>query len=181
MDSIQVLLLIFFIAGCFLMVFMFFKLKNDDDGGKSSYLETGNSIKAINSSIDDAEKVIEELNALTATVISDINAKHQELLFIYNLIDEKKSELKSSYGAGRAREQKRDAPSSWEAAVAREALDAAPKKDGGKSAKPVSYIHPKHKEIAQMHEKGQSIAEISKNLSMGQGEIKLILELIKAR
>lgn len=184
MDVIQVILIIFFAVGLFLMIFMFLKLRSDDDPSKTSFLETGNSIKAINSSIDEAEKVIEELNKFSASVLNEINAKHQELLFIYNLIDEKKAELKNVYNFDRPQKpspqtQAKDRNKPKREPFLKENDTVVSEKP--KSDKQTSYIHPKHKEIAQMSEEGLTITEISKNLGLGQGEVKLILELIKAR
>ena len=44
-----------------------------------------------------------------------------------------------------------------------------------------SFKNPNLEKIRSMRAQGLSIAEISKALNMGQGEIKLILELGKAR
>ena len=41
--------------------------------------------------------------------------------------------------------------------------------------------NPKLKEIIKLREEGKNISEISKSLNIGQGEVKLIMELNKVR
>jgi len=214
MDILEVLLILTAAAGFFLMVFTIVKLKMDDDkSGDDSYLETGNSIKAINTSLDEAEKAVEELNKFAQSVLTDIDTKYQELLFVYNLIDEKKSELVNMYGGGvTASIGNKQFNSSLntgrvsmntggghritdvarpinERTAVRTPPPVAAAPDYGSAAAPAKPaaakkerdIHPKHREIVNMHESGMSVSEISKGLDMGQGEVKLILELAKAR
>jgi len=40
-----------------------------------------------------------------------------------------------------------------------------------------SFSNPRHKKIWELYSEGQNISEIAKKLSMGQGEVKLILDL----
>jgi DNA-binding NarL/FixJ family response regulator len=42
-----------------------------------------------------------------------------------------------------------------------------------------STTNPKHKEIQELNAKGLSVAEIAKSLNLGQGEVKLVLDLGK--
>lgn len=166
MDGIQILLLVATVLGIFLMVFTLIRFGRDDKKTEStSHYEMDNNIKAINSSLEEAEKAVEELNKFAETVLSDIDDKYQELLFIYNLIDEKKNEVVRLYGD-------HDTTKPVEQMV-----KIKPK--AGKD--PKMSINPRYDEIISMHENGMSVSEISKALDIGQGEIKLILELSRAR
>jgi len=193
MDLVQILLLLTAIIGIFLMVFTLVKLKIEDDKPSDSYFETGNSIKAINSSLDEAEKAVEELNKFAQSVLTDIDTKYQELLFVYNLIDEKKSELKGYGGRGGAGgdtvkvlpfTKRTDSIVSETLAGISRKRDASLASTSAAGVRPTTRkadIHPKHREIVSLHESGMSVTDISKKLDMGQGEVKLILELAKAR
>lgn len=169
MDGIQILLLVAAVLGIFLMVFSLIRFGKDDKKPEStSYYEMDNNIKAINSSLDEAEKAVEELNKFAESVLSDIDDKHQELLFIYNLIDEKKNEVMRLYG-------------NYDVPKTAEVEQTARKKPSKASKDPKMSINPRNNEIIGMFENGMSVSEISKALDIGQGEVKLILELSRAR
>lgn len=51
----------------------------------------------------------------------------------------------------------------------------------GKLSKKIVYDNPKLDEIQKLSNEGLSLAQISKKLNMGQGEVKLIMELGKTR
>ncbi|MDR1689606.1 MAG: hypothetical protein LBS21_13500 [Clostridiales bacterium] len=207
MDLIQVLLLICAAAGIAMMIFAVMRFGSENDSGAGDYFEAGNTIKAIDSSVDEAEKVIDDLNKFAESVMTDIDNKHKELLFVYNLIDEKHNDLKRMYSGTEIRSFGADMPvNSYEADEEKRGLtehssnkgkkrkdsdfgalsggagkkdrrsEEEIKQDGGDDA-PIMSINPKYDEVISLHVKGLSVSEISKNLNMGQGEVKLILEL----
>jgi len=45
--------------------------------------------------------------------------------------------------------------------------------------KPQKFANAKHKQIWEMRDSGQAVSDIAKTLDMGQGEVKLILDLIE--
>lgn len=169
MDILQIFLLAAAAIGIFLMVITLIRFtKEDENSGSSSYFEIDNNIKAINSSLEEAEKAVEELNSFSETVMTGIDDKYQELLFIYNLIEEKKNEIMRMYG-------------NVETQKPVEQPEIKKNKVKPKQPDPKTNINPKYDEILSMYENGMSISEISKNMDMGQGEVKLILELTKTR
>ena len=183
MDIIQILLIITAAVGLFLMILTVLRLKDSRQG--SDYFETGNSIKAINSSLDEAERAANDLSKFAESVMNDIDSKHKELLFIYNLIDEKKTETASLYSAKntppRTNNAKQTSLPQDSLQTVKNNIPAQPKKSDIPAQSKKSDIHPKHKEIITEYNNGRSVAEIAKSLNMGQGEVKLIIELAKAR
>ena len=78
------------------------------------------------------------------------------MLFLYNLIDEKKKETYADY---------KDAG---------QKSGAGPKRD---TTRKRAVVHPKHQEIVSLVSQGVALPDVAKKLGMGQGEVSLILEL----
>ena len=115
------------------------------------------ALKTIEDSIKEADEAAEELNRLAGSVLEELEKKYQEVLFLYNLIDEKKQELAAQYkNQGMARPH------------------AAPA-DFAKREKLIN--HPKKQEILELHNRHTPVADIAKALNIGQGEVSLVLGL----
>jgi len=115
------------------------------------------ALKAVEDSIKEADEAAEELNKLAGSVLNELDKKYQEVLFLYDLIDEKKRELAAQYKNQNVRQS---------AGVA----------DATKRNKTIS--HPKKQEILEMHNRHTPVADIAKALDIGQGEVSLVLGLI---
>jgi len=168
------------------------------NGGKIAIAELD---AALNSALD-------EINKLGALVLADADEKHKAMLFLYSLADEKQKEISEiSDGTVVAEklakyietyESKRVAPEAKPQAVPASAspveqIAALPSIEPAppvlpmqieepplppEPKKPPTFTSPKHKKIWEMREDGKVIAEIAKELGLGQGEVKLILNLI---
>jgi len=124
-------------------------------------LEVDNTIRAIDVSVKEADEALEELQHMAKSIFVELEGKYQELLFLYNMINEKRKDIAPSYdsyaGGGETIRQ--------ETAAHKQAM---------------VYVHPRKEEIVSLKGKGFTVPEIAKTLDMGQGEVKLILELGKA-
>jgi hypothetical protein len=107
-------------------------------------------LDVLGSSVSEADEAISELNDMSKNVFKEFENKYQELLFLYNLIDEKEKRL------GNMPEIKAEV-----------IADEIKRPD----------INPKFANVLEMHKGGKSIEEIAKKLDMGKGEIGLILTL----
>lgn len=170
MDTFNFTLLLTFAAGVILIMYSAYNFYGTDDEDKydeSDY--TGNNIenkiKAIDTSVADADNVIGELSDISSSVFKELDDKYQELLFLYNLVDEKKKEL---LGAGVKNESIMNDSAKGINILVNDAVV------------PV-YKNPKLKKIAELESSGKSVGEIAKELGMGQGEVSLIMELGKGR
>jgi len=148
-----------------------------------------------------------EINKMGALVLKDIDEKYQAMLFLYNLMEDKQKELtnevwKSQEGHSEALDgdvvsdmvaQYIEAHSA-KLRLIQEASENVTEEDDfseGEHSKGVdevpaphlifskrpTFANPRHKQIWEMHEQGVNVPDIAKELSMGQGEVKLILEL----
>lgn len=133
------------------------KNKKDND-----YFEANASVQLVKQAVGDADNAIEQLNKMSSDIFEEFEEKYQELLFLYQMIDDMKEKREKFdinteiHENGNFKQERNYKPAS-------------------------SYRNPNLEKIRNMQEKGLSIPEISKALNMGQGEVKLILELGKAR
>jgi len=113
------------------------------------------AIRAINASMSEADQTMEDINRTAKTIFEELEEKHQELLFLYNMIEERKNE---------------------EADPASDIIfnEARPKR-------PENMKNPKLGKIRALYDQGMTEEEIARTLGIGQGEVKLILSIGKGR
>jgi hypothetical protein len=135
--------------------------------------------------LDEAlNSAISEINKMGALIKSESDEKYKSILFMYNLIEDKHKEV-----------------SEPDSEIISEMFAQYIEKHGDKITPPKEnpentnvtqdemaelglpiekeqITNPKHKEIWEMRENGQDVTDIAKKLSMGKGEVKLILDLI---
>ncbi len=162
MDPLQIMLFVTLILGIGLVLFSLILPKNELET-KNDELET-NAIEAIDRSITEMDKTMDEFNNMAQDVFKQLDEKYQELLFLYSLIEEKRAEIADIYAQTGGVKQ-----------------STPPPKPQVIENKPPQFTNPKHQEINTLVQRGYSVADIAKTLNIGQGEVKLILELGKAR
>ena len=123
-------------------------------------------------------------------ILEKIDANHQEVVFMYNLLGEKENELKELMTGKVTPEEDGDTfmpeepvmeqEEEPDAELEKDALDEIFKEQWGASEEEPDREKINRK-IKKMHEQGQSVLEISKALDMGQGEVKLVLDLYGGR
>jgi len=113
------------------------------------------AIRAINASMSEADQTMEEINRTAKTIFEELEEKHQELLFLYNMIEERKNE---------------------EVSPASEIIYNEPR-----PKRPDNFKNPKLGKIRALYDQGMTEEEIARTLGIGQGEVKLILSIGKGR
>ena len=121
-----------------------------------------NLIKTIN----EADDAIEQLNDISKQIFLQQEEKYQELLYLYEIIEQKKKELTNISENEQLKENLN---------VNQTLLDNTKEDINKEAAESIS----KYDEIFKLNEQGYSITEIAKKLNMGQGEVNLVLELKK--
>ena len=112
------------------------------------------------------EVCIGELNKMGSLIKSDIDAKYKEILFLYNLMEDKHKQIEALVS-------KNDARLSFNEAI----KEVLPSASARSENDPPRVLSPNHKTILQMNEQGQGVADIARELGIGQGEVKLILSI----
>lgn len=158
--------------------------------------------------ISDSELMLEELNKFSDYVVTQMDLKNEELCARLKFIDERiKQADESIYKQDRVKTVQVEKIQKIEKVVNGSALDVRLKaepvmveygselitnsvdsREGGveyfhkpqpKVRDKVIPLNSKHKEVIQLAEKGMTDTEIAKKLSMGKGEIQLILGMNK--
>jgi hypothetical protein len=151
--------------------------------------------KSIVKTIDDLDEAlnsaVKEINKLGALIQAEIDEKYKSMLFLYNLVEDKQKEIAESADSevisemmsqyiekhgDKLRSIAADVPAVAAVAPPKVVPTAPPVK---KEGKPTKFVSAKHKQIWEMYDGGQNVADIAKKLDMGQGEVKLILDLIE--
>ena len=113
------------------------------------------TMRAINASMSEADQTMEEINNTAKKIFEELEDKHQELLFLFNMIEERKNE------------------------------EIGPASDvifnDIRQKRPDNYKNPKLGKIRALYDQGMTEEEIAKTLGIGQGEVKLILSIGKGR
>ncbi len=168
--TMQIIILAAVVVGILLIVLslIFFRQHSMTGDGLAD-----NTVKAIDASISEMDKTMEEFNELSKSIFEEIDARYQELLFLYSLIDDKKTAIDKIYKA----------PPPAPVPVQQKQSEPAeiPRSKSAEAAASHFQSHPKRDEIIHLRKQGIPVAEIAKQLDMGQGEVKLIIELEKAR
>ena len=113
---------------------------------------------------------ISELNKMGSLIKSDIDSKYKEILFLYDLIEDKHKQIEALVNQTSTRQV------IFEPIVEQQPEPFAPEPFVVESDIP-RPIKPNHKAIIQMNERGFSVADIAKELGIGQGEVQLILSI----
>ncbi len=157
----DIILVLLIIIGIILVIFAYASKKKDS--GDNDYFEANASVQLVKQAIEDADNAIEQLNKMSSNVFEEFEEKYQELLFLYQMIDDMKEKRAKIDFNTESQE------------------NISLNRNQGYYESLNSFKNPNLEKIRNMQARGLSIAEISKALNMGQGEVKLILELGKAR
>jgi len=139
-------------------VFVFSKERQPEQ--EASYLEKS-ILSSFGDKAEEIDKTIDEFDKVSGEVLTQLDEKYNELLFLYSLIDDKKQEVAGLSAHTPQITQKLS-----------EFQELA--QDGAAGKK---FKNAKHGEVKRLIESGKSIADTAKELRIGQGEVRLILEL----
>ncbi|SHJ93612.1 hypothetical protein SAMN02745136_01261 [Anaerocolumna jejuensis DSM 15929] len=130
------------------------------------------------------EKII-AVNDFSEQILEKIKHNHEEVVFLYNMLGEKEEDLKSLMK--NADRQKKLLEEASAHPVAAENKAPQPKKNTSakteaKAVKPADNVETggnSNQKILELYSNGFSIVDISKTLEIGQGEVKLVVDLYR--
>jgi hypothetical protein len=151
------------------------------------------------------EKII-AVNEFSDQILEKINRNHEEVIFLYNMLNDKEKELKSAVKEIEASKKKVqdiletkakvDNTPKTAAAVkapqpaknitqADKIIEKPVKTTGQVTSQEASTVNAvssnNNSQILALYSQGKSVMEISKLLDLGQGEVKLVIELFKGK
>lgn len=177
--------LLFFIGVCFI-IYSVIKFKPVEQ--TQTNVLTDESMAKLQNTIDDADNAMEELSRLSQNIFDEMSAKYKELLYLYSLIERKQSSTELPDKPVLNKEVEREDFNFFKATQeTSKNNNHNPLKTDKNTKEDYSFMslynstNPKHNEIKNLYKNGMSVAEIARNLNLGQGEVSLVLELGKAR
>lgn len=151
------------------------------------------------------EKII-AVNEFSEQILEKIRRNHEEVVFLYNMLNDKEKELKAAVKEidnskkkvqdimeSRSNTDKPQTSKEMKSQVKTKQSDLTARKDKQMmafdsmtiSAENTSSINSENtnynSQILALHSQGKSIMEISKLLDLGQGEVKLVIDLYKGK
>lgn len=128
-----------------------------------------------------SNETIMEVSEYSDQVLEKINRNHEEVVFLYNMLSEKEKELKTAMR---------------EVVIPRKVMEETIEKNDMEidSSEELDQLYETvdnialseldtnhNAQILSLHNRGKSIVEISKILGLGQGEVKLVIDLFRGR
>lgn len=158
-------IIVMLIIGFILIGVSIFLIKKEDKERAELNTKIDEVFTSINSSLEMIENNSVEFNNLCEIIFKETEEKYQELLLLYSLIEEQKS-------------KDTDKPESDN----KNQIQNQTQKDDISRIKDNSFIYKNKnsKEIFKLYDSGVSISDIAKRLSIGKGEVQLILNIRKA-
>lgn len=146
------------------------------------------------------EKII-AVSEYSEQILEKINHNHEEVVFLYHMLSEKENSLKKMVGdmdhktvmpsadSEHTNNGKPEEEKSWNEAqqlnlqVKYSKMTNQSEINNAESEvhKPVDEVGNNNEKILKLYSKGKSIVEISKLLEIGQGEVKLVIDLYRGR
>jgi len=130
--------------------------------------------------ISDVEQILDELNKFSDYVLTQLNSKSDELNQKLRLADEKLKQFENKMSESSNVQLFSQEAGAQE--IKEEVIKYEPdivNESNAENKNRVSLLDKRYKEILDLIDKGLTHAEIAKALSIGKGEVELILEINK--
>lgn len=140
-----------------------------------------NGKKAISlAQVDEAaDAALQEINKTSRLVLDEIEERYQSMLFLYNLLEEKKKEVTAL--VEQAKEEAKASSTARASVKSKATMPIA-----GYKAMPLPSVpassprvsgNARHEKVRALYREGMSIADIAKQMKAGQAEVHLILNV----
>lgn len=133
------------------------------------------------------EKII-AIDDFSKQIIEKIGQNHEEVIFLYNMLNEKDTEIRNTVRKlENVSEKLKSKTVVGKIAKENTVSDASPLKPKTEldqsnqiiNRSPEELSENNNSKILELYKQGNSIVDISKNLEIGQGEVKLVLDLFQ--
>lgn len=135
------------------------------------------------------EKIM-AVNEYSDTVLEDINKNHQEVMFLYDMLNDKHENIKSTVNQIEKTVKEAEAagvqpPVQEVPAEEEKEPDRVQETPGESQAEGIGFRDEgfdkenRNEKILELHNAGRTNVEIAKELGLGVGEVKLVIDLFK--
>lgn len=164
----EVIIITMLIIGLVLIVVSMLMIKKDEYSRKNLNQKLDDAVNVVNYSLDNFEIQTNEFNKTCELIFVEIDEKYQELLYLYNLIEEQQINSVAQNNEYTKLEEQEN--------IIEEKIEKPKKKVDNRFI----FKNKNAVEIFKLYDDGVPISEIAKSLSIGQGEVKLMLNIRKA-
>jgi hypothetical protein len=151
------------------------------------------------------EKII-AVNEFSEQILEKINRNHEEVVFLYNMLNDKEKELKAAVkeidsskkkvqdimeakastekaqAAKATKPQLQEKSASQGVRIEKQLKTTVPQADLSQDMPVINSLSSNNNtQILALYSQGKSVMEISKLLGLGQGEVKLVIDLYKGK
>lgn len=186
MDAMSVVLTLGIVLGFVLLMYGAFFQKGKGSVPENGGIETNETLGQILQSVDEADSALSNINSVSSLIIEEIDIKYKELLFLYEMLEEKKKDILEHTGKLHAEDSTGVEIENEDGLVPDISEDDAYESNlelmeiGRKMDEIRRFPRLKNKDaILGLRENGYDITEIAKELGIGKGEVRLIIGLNK--
>lgn len=177
-NGITILFFISVIVGIILVVIsLILGVKRNEEIEMDQFDSTTEKQNELIKVIEDADDAIEQLNSVSKSIFEEQEQKYQELLYLYQIIDDKKQELLNVFDKITSIEFKRDLSGDIKE-ESFEITDINNKSDREDKSN-FEITDSKNNEIINLYNSGHTVTQIAQQLNIGQGEVSLVIKLNK--
>jgi FtsZ-interacting cell division protein ZipA len=167
---------------------------------EEAIVETDDTLSKISN-----EKIM-AVNEFSDQILEKIKRNHEEVVFLYNMLNDKEKELKAAVkeidtskkkvqdileaktdndkvpATRNVKSQSVAKPSNQDKAIADNKQERPSTADAAQESSMVNGLNANNNsQILSLYSQGRSVIEISKLLGLGQGEVKLVIDLFKGK
>ncbi len=151
-----------------------FLMKKEEKEREKLNIRLDEAFTSINTALDSFESQSNDFNSTCEMIFREIEEKYQELLLLYGLIEEQKNNQENNDS-----EKSSEKPSE-KSSKPKQKKKEAEKKNAKKVDNSFIYKNKNATEIFKLYDEGMSINDIAKKLSIGKGEVQLMINIRKA-
>ncbi len=170
----EVTIAIMLIIGSALMGISIYLIKKEQKDREELNIRIDEAFELVNSALDSFEVQTSEFNSTCEMIFKEIEEKYQELFVIYGLIEEQKSNSELD------KENAKQANSNEDKLLDSNGANEQEAKKTDKKKKDFVYKNKNAEAIFALYDEGVSINDIAKKLSIGKGEVQLMINIRKA-
>lgn len=200
--SIDVMSLIIFLAGAFILIYGIFFAPTEEEekmiDNSMDFSSMERILTGLENKLGDADKMMGELDKFSKYVTNEMQDKYKEMMFLYQMIDDKEKavkkeaketndqKVKNELAQAEIKKDKEEREEAYRREQKKNAVNSFYNNVGlNKSAEakaeakaPMMVAKSSFNEVVYMYESGKSVEEIAKALGKGKGEIRLMLDLM---
>ena len=164
----QVTLVSMLVLGVGLMAYAMISGRRADEEDEMPYGRVNaEAMDFVAASVDKVTKTKAEFQEISNHIFEEMEARHNELLDLYELVDKKKQEIDESYAIN---------PEERRTYTGFDAREAGSPKHANPTVSTANI-----RKVRQLQQEGYSVSEIARSLGIGKSEVNLMLDLSKIR